>query len=205
MTMTCKVEVAAAASGQSAAGNIKVSGAAQLVVDCYDYCEVTLPSGDSAGGCVRVNVQPSAVDQIALLVIAADSYAPEISYSTGKDTDYAHRMKLETIHVFLPGSALFSSADQASYLYFWNTTQNPVCIHILVGRSGMAPCEDQANGLPGQQGGPPNEREPADDGGEPDEEPSKPSGGYGGSTPPPQKPPPKPGQTSAQQGGGRRY
>lgn len=173
MKVTCKVEVAAETKG-TATGNIKLSGTAQPDVDCYDYCEVKVPITESAADCVRITVQPSAADQIALLVIASDTYAAELSYSPSKEAAYADRLKLTTIHTFLPGSVLFSSADQANYLYFWNTTENPACIHIFVGRKGMGKCQEDAEGDSTQTPPADEDEHPAEDGDEPKPEPKKP-------------------------------
>jgi hypothetical protein len=105
----------------------------QAAVEAIDTIEVVVPDA-AAGGEAEVQVQPGGAGQVQLLLIRADRYGEEFSYTVDGG---AEDVVLDAPQLLIGGAlALLGGPPQT--ITFSNEAATPVTIRILVGRDATA-------------------------------------------------------------------
>lgn len=117
---------------------VQIGGAAtqsathSLKVEAYDLIDVVVPaeSGGTAGE-VEVEVQPGGAGQVQLLMITADSYGDQLTYSVA---DGSSDVRLNAPQLMAGGGAVGLLGNTQNTITFSNATTSDVAVRILVGR-----------------------------------------------------------------------
>jgi hypothetical protein len=118
------------------AGGPKASHSSTLEVEAYDVIAVEV--ADGADG-VEVQVQPGGAGQVRFLMVSADPYSEDLSYSANAaEADPAQRNTLDALHLLVGAGAVSLLGDAPESLFFYNGSGAASAVRITVGRNVTA-------------------------------------------------------------------
>lgn len=116
--------------------SVTISNAVQ--VDAFDRIEVIVPDTTSSPTATTVDVQPSAVGKIKVLLIRSNKYGDQLKYRIHDNTT-DERVLNDAI--FLTGAGSLDLLEDPSApldkLLITNTTGQDVIVEIIVGRTAV--------------------------------------------------------------------
>jgi len=116
--------------------SVTITNAVQ--VDAFDRIEVTVPDTTSSPTATTVDVQPSAVGKIKVLLIRSTKYGDQLKYRIHDNTT-DERVLNDAI--FLTGAGSLDLLEDPSApldkLLITNTTGQDVIVEIIVGRTAI--------------------------------------------------------------------
>ena len=104
-----------------------VSLARTVRVDAVDRIVKAVDAGET----VAAEVQPSAADDVRLLVITADAYGADLTYRVGTSTQ---DIALDAPQIFAGAGMIGRLPSDPRRLTFTNGLGDPVTLTVLVGR-----------------------------------------------------------------------
>lgn len=111
--------------------------ASAVPVDAYDLITVTVPHTTATPPDeIEVDVQPSAADQVRLLVVRSTQYGDNLKYKVHA-TGNPERVLNDTLFLVGTGSMELLGADPDK-VFFINTLGSEVKIEIIVGRQATS-------------------------------------------------------------------
>lgn len=119
------------------AGGPQISASQTLMVEAYDSIQVTVKAGTTGK---EVDVQPGiAKGQVKLLLIRSNQYDPaKLLYKLGTAPG-AKEVILDAPQLLIGSGAIGLLDPAPQKLFFSNTLNEDVSIHILVGRDATSP------------------------------------------------------------------
>lgn len=122
--------------------NLEVQGGPKVLVtnavqvDAFDRIEVTVPDTTTGPNATTIDVQPSPVGKIKILLIRSSRYGDDLKYRIHDNTTDE---RVLNDAVFLAGAGSLDLLEDAAApldkLLITNTTGQDVVVEIIVGRS----------------------------------------------------------------------